>query len=146
MPIRPQHRRLYPFDWPQLSAVIRFERAMGRCESCRRPHGEVVCHLGDGRWWDASDSMWRDGRGRRLRPSSTLPSPFAAGLKETRVFLATAHLDHDPTNNRSRNLKAFCQRCHILNDASEHRRRRSLTFRSRKALGDLFLGPYPPSP
>ena len=27
MPIRPEYRWLYPIDWPQLSAVIRFERA-----------------------------------------------------------------------------------------------------------------------
>jgi hypothetical protein len=52
MPIRPQHRWLYPIDWPQLSAVIRFKRAKGRREHCARPHGKLVCHLGDGRWWD----------------------------------------------------------------------------------------------
>ena len=30
MPIRPQYKWFYPIDWPQLSAVIRFERAKGR--------------------------------------------------------------------------------------------------------------------
>jgi hypothetical protein len=30
--------------------------------------------------------------------------------------LAAAHLGHDPTNNRPRNLKALCQRCHMLYD------------------------------
>ena len=58
------------------------------------------------------------------------------------MVLATAHLDHDPTNNRPRNLKAFCQRCHMLHDRKEHQRRRWLTLRQRKALGDLFLGQY----
>ena len=42
----------YPIDWPQLSGAIRFGRAKGRCEHCRRPHGRLVFHLGDGRWWD----------------------------------------------------------------------------------------------
>jgi hypothetical protein len=60
----------------------------------------------------------------------------------TKVVLATAHLDHNPTNNRQRNLKALCQRCHMMHDRSEHQRRRRLTFRMRKALGDLFLGQY----
>ena len=55
---------------------------------------------------------------------------------------AAAHLDHDPGNNRLRNLKAFCQRCHMLHDRAEHQRRRLLTLRMRKALGDLFLGRY----
>jgi hypothetical protein len=58
------------------------------------------------------------------------------------VYLATAHLDHDPTNNRPRNLKAVCQRCHMLHDKDEHRRQRRLTLRMRKSLGDLFTGPY----
>ena len=52
MPIRPEFKWLYPLDWPQLSAVIRFERAKGRCEICGRPHGQQVRHLGDGRWFD----------------------------------------------------------------------------------------------
>ena len=60
------------------------------------------------------------------------------------MVLATAHLDHDPTNNRARNLKAFCQRCHMLHDQAEHQRRRWLTLRRRRALSDLFLGTYSP--
>ena len=60
----------------------------------------------------------------------------------TRVVLATGHLDHDPTNNRSRNLKALCQRCHMLHDRLEHRLQRNATLRRRRALGDLFQGNY----
>ncbi len=125
MPIRPEHRWLYPLDWPQLSALIRFERAKARCEECTRPHGRLVFHLGDGRWWDAEMSTWRNGRGRTLR---SLPPPerWNTRLRTTRVFLACAHLNHDPTDNRSRNLKAFCQRCHMLHDRPEHQRRRFL--------------------
>jgi hypothetical protein len=48
MPIRRQFRYLYPIDWPQLSEVIRFKRAGGRCNQCDRPHGQHVKHLGDG--------------------------------------------------------------------------------------------------
>ena len=48
MPIRRQHRWFYPIDWPQLSAVISFERAKGRCEQCVRPHGKLVYHLSNG--------------------------------------------------------------------------------------------------
>jgi hypothetical protein len=47
-----------------------------------------------------------------------------------------------PTNNRMRNLKALCQRCHMLYDREEHRQRRLLTLRMRNAIGDLFLGLY----
>jgi hypothetical protein len=44
---RPSRKAATP--WPQLSAAIRFGRAKGRCERCRRPHGRLVFHLGDGR-------------------------------------------------------------------------------------------------
>jgi hypothetical protein len=140
MPIRPEYRWFYPIDWPQLSAVIRFGRAKGRCEGCRRPHGRIVCHLRDGRWWDAERGAWRDGQGRVARVTGI--EDVLAVVATTRVVLATAHRDHDPTNNRSRNLMALCQRCHLMHDRQEHRRRRWLTLFRRKALGDLFLGRY----
>jgi hypothetical protein len=141
-PIRRQYRWFYPIDWPQLSAVIRFERANGACEQCGRRHLELVRHLGDGRWWDEDLQAWRDGRGRRLRFRADLPSPAAARI--TKVVLATAHLDHDPTNNRPRNLAALCQRCHMIHDRSEHILRRWITYRTGQAIGDLFLGLYEP--
>ena len=143
MPIRPQNRWLYPIDWKQLSDVIRFERAGGHCEGCGRPHGQIVCHLGDGRWWDAAGQTWRSGKGRELRlaPPGTLT--LTLPIQTTRVVLACAHLDHEPGNNDPRNLKALCQRCHMLHDRVEHLRQRRFTYRLRKALGDLFLGTYP---
>ena len=141
MPIRKEHRFLYPIDWPELSAIIRFERAKGRCEGCGRPHLTHVRHLGDGRWWDEARGVWRNGHGRSL-PRLMPPAADDPSLMSTYVVLATAHLDHDPGNSRPRNLKALCQRCHMLHDRNEHRRRRWLAHRRRKALGDLFSGPY----
>jgi len=58
------------------------------------------------------------------------------------VALATAHLDHDPTNNHPRNFKALCQRCHMIHDRKEHLRRRAVTYRARLPVGDLLSGPY----
>jgi len=59
------------------------------------------------------------------------------------VVLAAAHLDHDPGNNRPRNVRALCQRCHLLHDWPHHRVVQArLTVLLRRALGDLFLGPY----
>ena len=149
MPIAREHRWLYPIDWRELSAIIRFGRAQGRCEHCRRPHGRDVLHLGDGRWWDEDAGSWRDGQGRGVR---RLPTPdelarrqpgFAGiapptPLRITRVVLASAHLNHDPGDNRPRNLAALCQRCHMRHDAGEHRRRRWLNAFRVRAIGDLF--------
>ena len=44
----------------------------------------------------------------------------ATQFRMTRVVLAAAHLDSDPTNNRLTNLRALCQRCHLLHDQSHH--------------------------
>ena len=49
----------------------------------------------------------------------------------------------DPTNNRPKNLRALCQRCHMLQDRPHHLAQRWITYRRRVAVGDLFLGPYP---
>jgi hypothetical protein len=141
MPIKPEHRFFYPIDWRELSVSIRFRRAGGRCEACKRPHGQTVFHLGDGRWWDVEAGAWRDGRGRIVRVAVGEVDVLAR-VRRTRVVLATAHRDHDTSNNAGANLAAFCQRCHLIHDRPEHRRRRWLTLFRRKALGDLFRGPY----
>ena len=60
-------------------------------------------------------------------------------------MLAAAHLDHDPSNNRLRNLKSLCQRCHLVHDRPYHLAQRWITCRRRYAAGDLFLGFYAPS-
>lgn len=154
VPIRPDMRWFYPIDWCELSIVIRFDRAGGRCERCRRPHGRDIIHLGDGRWFDDDAATWRDDRGRRLTALPPPPSPalfaqyrltYLAGdtpLRVTRICLASAHLDHDPGNNRLRNPAALCQRCHLANDRPEHRRQRWRTLFRRRAIGDLFVGSY----
>lgn len=154
MPIRPEHRWLYPIDWPELSRLVRFRRANGRCQHCARPHGREVLHMGDGRWWDEDRRCWRDGRGKRLRglPRPGRERPAQAPLlgpehlgpvhRTTRIVLASAHLDHDPGNNAMGNLAALCQRCHLAHDRPEHRRQRWSTLFRRRALGDLFLGLY----
>ena len=140
MPIRPEHRFFYPIDWRELSLAIRFGRAQGRCESCGRPHGRLVYHLGDGRWWDVEAGRWRDGRGRRARVA--IEADILGRARRTRVVLATAHRNHDTADNAGDNLAAFCQRCHMIHDRPEHQRRRWHTLFRRKALGDLFSGPY----
>jgi hypothetical protein len=139
MPIRRDLRPLYPPHWPELSRRIRFERAGGRCQACGRPHLVWLRCLPDGRWFDEAPRIWRNRRGKPCRWPDLIE---AAGLRSTRVVLAAAHLDGNPANNRLRNLRSLCQRCHVLHDVPHHTRQRWLTWRRRWAAGDLFLGPY----
>ena len=142
MPIRHELRPLYPPDWKELSRRVRFDRAKGLCEVCGRPHAKLIRCLPDGRWFDPAQQTWRDRRGRRARWPDLLALIPA---RTTRVVLAAAHLDHDPSHNRWRNLKSLCQRCHLLHDQPYHRAQRWITYRRRYATGDLFLGFYAPS-
>ena len=137
MPIRPQLRFYYPIDWPQLSAVIRFGRAKGRCEHCGRPHGQVVEHLGDGRWWDAERQRWRDGRGRLARepigashgarPRLSWPPPISTMIRPT---------------TRRRTSRLCARGATLCTTARSTCAAGILTYRSRRAVGDLFLGRY----
>jgi len=138
MPIRAENRWLYPIDWQQLSGTIRFERAGRRCEQCRRPHLRRVAHLGDGRWWDAEASCWRSDQGKRV----SMKAGFTlASVRMTYVVLACAHLDHDPGNSAPGNLRALCQRCHMIHDAAEHRWQRWWNVFRLRALRDLYEDP-----
>ena len=139
MPIRAELRPLYPRDWPERSRRIRFERAGGECERCHRPHGLELRCLPDGRWLDPRLRTWRDTRGK---PARWPDLEDMARQYRTRVILAAAHVNHDPTRSAQRNLRAWCQRCHLQHDRAWHLLQRWITYRTRRAFGDLFLGPY----
>jgi hypothetical protein len=140
MPIRPEYRWFYPIDWPQLSAAIRlvaqradasiafahtaawsFTSGMVVGGTRKRPHGETV---GAGRSPCRRIRLSRKMTGS-LRPKSCWRPPTSI-----------------TSNNKKRNLKAYCQCCHMLHDRKEHRRRRWIAFRNKNALGDLFPGTY----
>ena len=95
-------------------------------------------------WWHLSQRRHPGGQAEPLKAaghSQACRRP-ARTIRTTKVVLATAHLGHNPSNNSPRNLKALCQRCHMLHDREEHRRRRRIALRKRNALGNLFLGRY----
>jgi len=94
MPIKPELKGFYPIDWRELSQAIRFGRAKGRCECCGRPHGQMISHLGDGRWFDPQCEAWRDGQGRAIDWLNY--RDYQGQLRQTRVVLATAHLIMTP--------------------------------------------------
>lgn len=117
MPIHKENRARYPSDWPQISQLVK-ERARYRCEECGVPHLA----------WG-----WRDGRGRfnevnpaplieagYKRPPFTLRTSDGFERKVIVIVLTVAHLDHTPENSDPRNLRAWCQACHLAYDAKHH--------------------------
>lgn len=90
----------YPENWNDISHNIRFVRADGRCECT----GECGRHEG------------------RCDAEHGKPHPITGSL----VILTTAHLGtdtgdkHDKMDVRPENLKAMCQRCHLLFDLDDH--------------------------
>lgn len=90
----------YPDNWVEISNYIRFERAESRCECT----GECGLHKG------------------RCTAMHNEPHPVTG----SRVILTTAHLGtdtgdkHDKMDVRPENLKAMCNRCHLIFDLDDH--------------------------
>lgn len=140
-------RELYPANWREISASIR-ARAEDRCE-CRGVCGDdhagrcdapnraaIVRHLREPwRWMDAERWAARLDAATRTEEIADLDDEWSHdGVK---VVLTVAHVDHDPSNNDPANLRALCQRCHLVLDRHQHARNAAETRRSRKAAGEL---------
>jgi hypothetical protein len=60
--------------------------------------------------------------------------------KPQRFTLTTAHLDHNPANCDSSNLKALCAPCHLILDGSDwNRTRKAREMKQREHHGQLTL-------
>lgn len=118
MPIRPEQREKYPPDWADISAWIRFVRALGRCEC-------------DGRCGRAD---WHLGPDQRCVAYHGKPIPRAPWEQRAAapVVLTTAHLDHTPEHCEPENLMAMCQACHLNYDRDHH----AATRRAQRAAAD----------
>lgn len=146
MPIRASEKARYPKEWPAISQRIR-QRAGGRCEFC----GVANYALGGRR---KSDGAWMPAhpKGERLlrlewpKPGEVwwcgdTENQGTAKLKIVRIVLTVAHLDHTPENCADENLKALCQRCHLVYDAKHHAKNAAATRRAALNIADMFAEP-----
>ena len=106
-----------------------------RCRCCGRPGGTVVRCLPDGRWYDAADQTWRDGRGRRAAWPDVVEY---AQTRDTRIVVRPVR----PSGNPEARAKNLCRRCHMLEEAVRNAIRSRIRARMRRAFGGLFLGDY----
>lgn len=141
MPVKAENRARYPKDWPQIAEGVK-AAAGWCCEQCGVAHGEVV-----ERGMDDGVKVFRRASMSAYCPSidaeTGLPVPSTSidtfePLRQTRIIITVAHLDHQPENVERGNLKALCQRCHLAYDARHHAQSAAQTRRRGRASGDLF--------
>lgn len=116
----PMDKSRYPPNWDEISRRIR-ERAGNKCEQCGVPNHTWGYRDKNGRFWTEEEIAQADG-----------DHPFnGKEPKPIRIVLTVAHLGvskpdgspgdkHDKMDVRDENLRALCQRCHLLYDMDEH--------------------------
>jgi hypothetical protein len=135
MPIPKHLRHLYSGpDWPAIRERI-LRRDRNRCQRCRKPVHEWIFTYTwktqdpefGGAWryhmiWIREGSkVWRNQWGKPCSPRAAQGLP-----RKIRVNLTIVHRDHNPANNRDRNLAAWCTWCHLHHDEPHHRANRQL--------------------
>ena len=128
MPILAENRARYPENWASEIRPAILARARNCCEDCGVPNGTIG---------------YRDELGtfHALERPGYLVSYIQSLNPDVHVFrlvLTVAHLDHMPEHSDPANLRALCQRCHLLHDARHHAETARRRRRARLALRDLF--------
>lgn len=119
----PWNRKLYPDNWEQIALQIK-EKADWTCQSCGkecRRSGESVT---------AFILRWCDGNLRDTNWSEIADHP-------QKWTLTVAHLNHEPSDCRSENLRALCAPCHCRMDLKAMGTKRRLKAQQQ---GQLSLG------
>lgn len=141
MPIKPENAHRYPPNWSREIRPAVLARARNRCEQCGVRNHELGGRTKDGRWlrawpmgekrlrleWPKPGTWWWCGKGEHVEK-----------LRIIRIVLTIAHLDHQPENCTPANLRAWCQRCHLLHDAKHHAQSAYATRREGRAVAELF--------
>lgn len=133
----PFDRRLYPSNWEQIRARI-LARDEHRCAclgQCGDAHDGGRCNVPN------HAVIVRDERNPAAWARHVGCSLCLGGDPECRsikVVLTIAHYpDPTPSNCADENLRALCNRCHLLTDKAQHIRNTRITRMGRKAIGML---------
>lgn len=112
----------YPSDWKERRERI-LKRANNKCEFCGVENYEYGHRDAEGKFHSYT--------------AMECEAADLDGEKVIQIVLTIAHLDHDEENHNVKDdrLKALCQRCHLVYDIPEKKRRRKM----KKATGDLFV-------
>ncbi len=118
----------YPKNWKSEIRPAVLERAKHCCEvdDCGLHNYAIIHRYGKGiKDWE----LWPEGMQSEAWSLDN--------IKSTKIILTIAHLDHDITNNQMSNLKAMCQRCHLLYDKEHHSKNARAIRKNKKGLTEL---------
>jgi len=139
MPIKPENRKRYPANWPEIREAI-LVRAGNCCEQCKVANGKVIARGAGpfaGTYQDDEANVFDAETGEHI--AQVRMSEYQVKNMVT-IVLTIAHLDHQPENCDEENLRAWCQMHHLRHDAKHHAETARTTRRERLAVGDLFEG------
>lgn len=133
----PMKRELYPDDWEKIAESVKWA-AGWRCVECGqtcRMSGESLGAFKDRLREEAEN----DKEGLYLLALDEILAEVDAHPQ--RYTLTVAHLNHEPSDCREENLRAWCAPCHLRYDADHHgEARREGERLKRIAGGQLTLG------
>ena len=118
MPIKPENRKLYPGNWEKIRAEI-LVRAYFMCECLGECGGKHEPPAEQGEEYRGLGHF----RCQRLHMHAH---------NDVVCVLTIAHLNHNPKDNRRRNLKAMCQGCHLRYDKDHHQKNAAATRERRR--------------
>lgn len=121
----------YPANWKTEIRPAILERAKHCCERCGVANYATGARDVDGNWHNSKQIC-------NMNSDVGYGYFGTFGVKEIKIVLTIAHLDHDITNNDPSNLKALCQKCHLNYDKDHHRKNSKATIEKKKGLQSLF--------
>jgi hypothetical protein len=121
----------YPVNWKSEIRPAILERAKHCCEECGVANYATGARDLAGNWHNSKQIC-------NMNSDVGYGYFGTYGVKDIKIVLTIAHLDHDINNNDPANLKALCQKCHLNYDKDQHRQSSRKTINKKKGLQELF--------
>lgn len=113
----------YPSNWKSEIRPAILERANNCCEFCNIINYSLGYRDVNGIFYSAEkiiQALENNGYDYFEHELNNCYNKKGEPTKPIKIVLTIAHLDHDTNNNDYSNLKALCQKCHLIYDKEHH--------------------------